>query len=433
MRLDWIRAENFRCFESQRFDLAERFNLFIGDNGTGKTAILDALAVAVGAFYLKLPWKARAFRQDEVHVKQYSLGDTPTLEPQYPVAVSCEGDVGGEMATWERRLNSPKSRTTRQNASEIQSIANEMVDQVENGEPVTLPVVSYYGTGRLWVQKRQTGNGHRRLSPEKPGSRLRGYRDALSPASDEKRVLAWFKAHEMGAIQEDRSIGVLEAVRAAVLTCVDDATRVHFAVRRDQLMVTVQGQELPFHLLSDGYHSMVGMIADIAIRTATLNPHLADRAALETPGVVLVDELDLHLHPKWQRRVVEDLMRAFPKIQFVATTHSPFIIQSLPDSPEVMLHNLDNEQAVDFVDRSIEDIAEGIQGLDEVQRSKRHADMIDAAKEYYRALEEGKEGDDDEVAKLKAKLDELIEPFSDDPAFVAFLNMKRAAAGVPEE
>ncbi len=433
MRLDWISAENFRCFKSQRFELAEQFNLFIGDNGEGKTAILDALAVAVGSFYLKLPWQARVFRQDEVRVAWHTLGETPTLEQQYPVVVACEGEVGKRKATWERRLNGAKSRTTRKTAAQIQDIAEEMFDQVKNGEPVTLPVVSYYGTGRLWVQKRRTGVGKQRLSPEKPGSRLRAYQDGLDPASDEKRVLEWFKTQELAAIQEERSIGALEAVRAAILTCVDGATRVRFVVRRDQLMVTIKGEELPLHLLSDGYHTMVAMVADIAIRAATLNPQLGEQAALETPGVVLIDELDLHLHPKWQRRVVENLIRAFPRIQFFATTHSPFIIQSLRDSESVRLHNLHNELAVDSAGRSIEDISEEIQGVENVQRSERHTNMIEAAKQYYGVLEGVKKASDAEVARLKAKLDELVEPFSDDPAFVAFLNMKRAAAGVPGE
>ncbi|NQU20190.1 MAG: AAA family ATPase [Candidatus Nealsonbacteria bacterium] len=433
MRLDWISARNFRCFDSQLFKMAEQFNLFIGNNGTGKTAILDALAIAVGSLLLWLPAKSRVFKQDDVRVSWHALGETPTLEQQYPVVVTCEGEVADRKATWERRLNSAKSRTTRQTTSEIRRIATEMSDQVMNGESVTLPVVSYYGTGRLWNQKRRTGVGKRRLATEKPGSRWRGYQDGLNPASDEKRVLAWFKTQEMAAIQEERSIAALEAVRAAVLTCVDNATRVRFGVQRDQLMVTVGNEDLPLHLLSDGYHSMVAMIADIAIRAATLNPHLGERAALETPGVVLIDELDLHLHPKWQRRVVEDLMSAFPKIQFFATTHSPFIIQSLRDSEKVRLHNLDNEQAVDSVGRSVEEITEEIQGVKDVQRSKRHADMIEAAKQYYGVLQGEKKASEAEVAQLKTKLDELAEPFSDDPAFVAFLNMKRAAAGVAGE
>ena len=180
------------------------------------------------------------------------------------------------------------------------------------------------------------------------------------PVQDGKHLPPSNVPKEMAGLQKGAAIGALEAVRKAVATCVEDAERAYFNIERDQLMVQFADRELLLHLLSDGYHSMVSMVADIAIRAARLNPHLAEEAALKTPGVVLIDELDLHLHPKWQRRVVGDLLKAFPMVQFVATTHSPFIIQSLPDSEDVRLVNLDDEQNADFVDKSVEDIADCI-------------------------------------------------------------------------
>ncbi len=129
-------------------------------------------------------------------------------------------------------------------------------------------------------------------------------------------------------------------------------------------MIHFDEHSLPFRYLSDGYRNMVAMAADIAVRCATLNPHLGAEAARGTPGVVLIDEVDLHLHPRWQRRVVDDLLRAFPKVQFFGTTHSPFIIQSLPPIEGVQLLNLDNPQAEDFTNKSVEDIAEEVQGVE---------------------------------------------------------------------
>ena len=82
----------------------------------------------------------------------------------------------------------------------------------------------------------------------------------------------------------------------------------------------------PFDTLSDGQRGLIAMVADIARRACLLNPHLEDKVLEETPGIVLIDELDLHLHPKWQRSIVKNLKKTFPKIQFIATTHSPQII-----------------------------------------------------------------------------------------------------------
>jgi predicted ATP-binding protein involved in virulence len=83
------------------------------------------------------------------------------------------------------------------------------------------------------------------------------------------------------------------------------------------------------------------LFCDIARRAAILNPHLGGDASSKTKGVILIDELDLHLHPKWQRRIIEDLRRVFPNVQFICTTHSPFLIQSLRSSEELIM--LDGE------------------------------------------------------------------------------------------
>ena len=88
------------------------------------------------------------------------------------------------------------------------------------------------------------------------------------------------------------------------------------------------GERLPFSFLSDGYRNMVALVADVAWRAAVLNPHLGKDAAARSEGVVLIDEIDLHLHPRWQRRVLGNLRRTFPGLQFVTTTHSPQVIAS---------------------------------------------------------------------------------------------------------
>ena len=118
-------------------------------------------------------------------------------------------------------------------------------------------------------------------------------------------------------------------------TCINNkdiqgAKDFYYDTDADQIMIKLDKEGLvPFNYLSDGYRNMVAMVADIAHRASRLNPHFDSESAKKTQGIVLIDEIDLHLHPKWQRRVVDDLQEAFPNIQFVATTHSPFIIQSL--------------------------------------------------------------------------------------------------------
>ena len=260
-----------------------------------------------------------------------------------------------------------------------------------------------------------------------------GYLDCLNPASDAKRLIEWFKTQEMAAIQRGIKLKTLEACRQAIIACVPGAEKVYFDVGEDQLKLDINGESLPFDYLSDGYRNALAMVADIAVRAATLNPSLEADAVLKTPGVVLIDEIDLHLHPKWQRQVVDDLISAFPCIQFIATTHSPFVIQSLPNRPHVRLLNLDDEEADEYVNMSVEDITENVQGVDIPQRSQRYREMMEAAEKYYSVLRDANGATPERVEELKQRLDKLSLPFSDDPAYQAFLRSQRIAAGIDDQ
>ncbi|MEA2018029.1 MAG: AAA family ATPase, partial [Campylobacterota bacterium] len=143
---------------------------------------------------------------------------------------------------------------------------------------------------------------------------------------------------------------------------------------------------------------------------------------------VLIDEIDLHLHPKWQRKIVDILTELFPKVQFIATTHSPFIIQSIGENSIIKLNDISSDiLSVDATKLSIDDIAEDIQSITTPQISKRKSDMLNAADKYFAILEkfENDEVDKKEVEKYKIQLDELLEPFEDNMAYVAFLRRER--------
>jgi predicted ATP-binding protein involved in virulence len=220
-------------------------------------------------------------------------------------------------------------------------------------------------------------------------------------------------------------------VREAIISMIPDAQKVFWDMDLDELVIETIIQEklhsMPFHLLSDGYRNMVGMVADIAYRMATLNPQLESEAIKQTEGIVLIDEIDLHLHPNWQGIVVERLLNTFPKVQFVASTHSPFIIQSLYHKKDCVLWDLEKNQALEIDSKSIEDIAEDQQGVEIPQQSRRFMAMEQAAEEYYRVLKQIPPADETEKQRLKQRLDELLFPFSDDPAFQAFLKIERQA------
>lgn len=425
MKINKLELLYFRCFKEYQLEFSDQFTLLIGDNGSGKTAVLDALAIIVSEFIEGFPrviksTDLRKFSDDDCHFNFLEFGQTPLRESGHFLSLNPQGAVNQERLNWLLfdRFG-PKYEST------ITNIATEISEKIIQPETL-LPVLAYYGTGRLWKQLDDS-----EIETLSPDSRLAGYRACLNPASNLEQLFRWFKTQELAALQKNETRHVLEAVRNAIVEMIPGAKRAWWDVDWDEILIEteIQGktQTIPFHLLSDGYRNMIGMVADIAYRMATLNPQLEANVIKQTEGIVLIDEIDLHLHPKWQREVVGRLLDTFPKVQFVASSHSPFIIQSLYGREDCLLWDLEKAQPLAIESKSIEDIAENQQGVEIPQQSQRFLAMEKAAEEYYRVLKQIPPASNDEKQRLKQRLDELLLPFSDDPAFQAFLKMEREA------
>lgn len=439
MRIDRLTIHNFRCFEYQEFSFSPRFNVFAGANGTGKTATLEAIASAAGQLLLPFglsPAQTRPLSFRDARVVSYLFGDELRVETQYPVEVTCMGSVDGVACAWKRELREGQKHSSGAVRTEIIEIGRSLTRQVMAGESVTLPLLAYYGTGRLWAQN-DSSRGQTGTVPVE--SRLSGYENALYRSTNDKKLFEWIKTQKLISLEENRPAQAFEGVKHAVASCLRSHgwDELDYRVREDALVVIKHddaGREiarLPFDYLSDGYRNAIAMVADIARRTAVLNPQFGVEAASKTPGIVLIDEIDLHLHPMWQRSIVQDLRRAFPEIQFFATSHSPFIIQSLRPG-ELLDLNPDGNMPypdAEYSDQGIEDIA--IHVMDTPgPSSKPQEERAEVARKYYRLLEEGRDAKDADVQRIKRRLDELSAPYSDNIAYFTFLEMKREAAGL---
>ena len=169
----------------------------------------------------------------------------------------------------------------------------------------------------------------------------------------------------------DRAVG---AISDALTTFLGGFRNLRVEQRPLRLLIDKGDQSFDISQLSDGERSFLALICDLGRRLALANPELTN--PLLGAGVVLIDELELHLHPKWQREVRDKLLATFPNVQFIATTHSPFIIQSMKPGE---LINLDPDEFAEYSDKSIEDISENVMGVDLPQKSKRYQEMIKAA------------------------------------------------------
>lgn len=438
MRIDRLNIHNFKGFPSREFTFHPEFNLIVGTNGTGKTTALDALAVAVGSWFLGVRGAdTRHIRPSEVMLSDFtheyddSVGGRHTSvqwEQIFPCEVAAHGQVQGRDVRWTRSLNSLSGRTTYGDAVEIKRLATEADAAIRKGQDILLPLISYYGTGRLWQEPREAFqvSDPMKVASKEEQSRLSGYWNSVDPRLSVSQLTRWIARQSWVTYQQqNREAPVFTVVKQAIINCVEDAQNLYFDAALGEVVVEFSSGTRPFSNLSDGQRCMLAMVGDIAQKAAKLNPQLGGKVLEDTPGVVLVDELDLHLHPRWQQKVVEDLRSTFPKIQFICTTHSPFLIQSLRSGEELIM--LDGQPTADLANMSIEEIAQGIQHVDNPHTSLRYAEMHGVAKYYLDMVESAATAPAEQLAEFKNELAETLKPYADNPAFQAFLEMKRVA------
>lgn len=343
MKLTKLILKNYRCFHNLEISFHHELTVIVAHNGGGKTAILDAIAVALGPFVGAFD-EATSKHFDNEDVRRIKVRETQSneMEPQYPLELTAIGEVNGVTKEWRREKLGHKGRTTIKDASAIIKYGKDLQAKIRKSttsESTILPIISYYGTGRLWNQKRFTESESRQVS------RTAGYTDCLDPSSSYKSFAEWFRyasiadfealyrAHQSGTPYSPTEFyNELGAVREAVNICLSILGwgNLEYSSELQEIVANhPQNGVLPVSLLSDGIRNMIGMVSEIAYLAVRLNPQLGANAVKETPGVVLIDEVDLHLHPKWQQGVLGDLRKAFPKIQFIITTHSPEVLTTV--------------------------------------------------------------------------------------------------------
>jgi predicted ATP-binding protein involved in virulence len=334
MRIDWLEIQNFKKFADQEIGLHPHFTLLVGDNGAGKTSILDALAVALGLWHKVAPgggW--RNILREEVRMEPVNMGDRTLFKLALPSAITAHGKIGEvDGFEWTRMVRKGGSRTTNAKARGAEDAIAKLVSAAE-AQKAPLPVLAYYGAGRAWLPT------NKRPSAVPSGRKLTqfdAYHNCLDTRIRDRELNEWFLFETVAANGHKEGRPGFQAVKQAVLGCIPGADSVRYDSDLKEIVLSINGNEQPFYNLSAGQRMMLAMVADIAIKAVTLNSYLlgpeqpgASEPMLvlrQSPGVVLIDELDVHLHPKWQRRVATDLKTTFPGIQFICTSHSPQVI-----------------------------------------------------------------------------------------------------------
>lgn len=417
---------NFRKFKTLHLEFDPRFTLLMGVNGTGKTSVLQGIWRSWQPWIMEsnirgsLPTVNEAHRQASIDVSSESW-----LTTELPLQVT--GDffwneaTSGGVGVYVESTNGLPMALNHQSWSQMSAMVKPIL-KADTQAPI--PLLARFGASKPQPAG-ETGGLKKPFAERKDVWAL-----AQSDEVHAAQLTSWFQYYELRGLQEKETPLLLTLARKAVLAAIH-AEEISFIIRENALMVRhADVGWRKFSDLSDGQQRIAAIFCDLAMRCASLNSHLGEKAIEETTGVVTIDELDLHLHPQWQRTVIQDLLSVFPNIQFIATSHSPFLLQAAFAQGSVI--DLATGQAVTPPDESIEDIAEHVMGvLPFPQRSKRWHDMKAVATEYYNLLEVAKKSiDSQEVQAVKLRLDELLIPYTNDPAYAAWLEMHRAAAGV---
>jgi len=367
MKLDKITLKDFRCYQLIALDFHPKMTILVANNGQGKTTLLDAIRIGLWPYVSSFDLAKTAYADP---ANTIMVGDVlllknkNTMARQLPSEIILTGDYGQGQQSWTRYRDSEarKSQTKDDAASKkLKKFAQALQKDIRelDSSPTSLPVFGYYGTGRLWKEKRlmqsKIGSKNRKADES---IRTFAYRDCLDPASSYKQFEAWFtssfkkireeqlKQLESGvsSIQADPEIANPVTVIQKSVNVLLKGTgwqNIEYSETDDQSLVLQHPEKgtLKVDQLSDGIKNMLAMVADIAYRCALLNAHLGADAALQTEGVILIDEVDMHLHPEWQQTVIASLGEAFPKLQFIVTTHSPQVLSTVDAASIRLIHH----------------------------------------------------------------------------------------------
>ena len=315
-----IRLDNYRCFEELKLPLEEDTTVLFAENGGGKTAVLTALAMGLAVFQVGSPRTLNLnARRDP---RMCTLDEKGRREPAGECKVTWTAAVGEtESVMWSKTIQPASGRTRNQPRPILEAMERVRVPGTR------WPLFAWYGVDRLG---RQRG---RRRKIERTGDRWEAHDWSLDPNLDEAPLLQWLQDEILGDVvrrhQEEPERFFHQVVMEATVQATPGVTNAWYdPVEQAPKLRFQDGHVAPWSELSDGYHVFIALIADIARRAVMLNEVDGADAPARVEGVVLIDELDLHLHPRWQRVALPALRSVFPRLQFIVTTHSPQVLSS---------------------------------------------------------------------------------------------------------
>ncbi len=335
MRITRLRLANVRAIEAAEFRFEPGLNLIVGVNGVGKTTVLDALAVCLSAVVKQanqLRGRVKAFSAADIRIGTEAL------------TVECEVTINGK--TYSYLIHRPRETSVPQKAKagmpreqvhetpERAEFVGDSPGPIDIAGPSGQPLALLFSTNRAVPSER---------APSKSaaaGGIVAATADAF--ASRELRLgefAAWMRVQKSLEAERPETRRVLAACKSAVERFLPGYKNLRLGgEHQTHLVVDREATTIPVRGLSDGERGSLALVLDLTRRLSQANPALEDPAK-DAEAIVLLDEIELHLHPKWQREIAHNLGIAFPLCQFIATSHSPQIIGEVEhERIQIMAH-----------------------------------------------------------------------------------------------
>ncbi len=314
-----LKLANLRAIKAVEFRFQPGFNLIVGVNGVGKTSVLHALGVCLSAVTKqanKLRNRVEAFSADDIRIGADAL------------TVECGVRIGEQEHSYiihkPREASAPqmtKVGMPREQVHDTPERSEFMGDAPSENESGGRPLAVLFSTNRAVPSERAPGKG------VTAGGVAVAFADAFTDRELRLGELgAWMKAQQFLRAERPAAGRLLAACEDAIARFLPGYGNLQIGSEdRPRLWIDRSTTTIPVRQLSNGERGTLALVLDLTRRLALANPDLTEPAS-EAEAVVLIDEIDLHLHPKWQRQIVQNLTTAFPRCQFIATTHSPQVI-----------------------------------------------------------------------------------------------------------
>jgi predicted ATP-binding protein involved in virulence len=377
MKLSRVEITHFRCFEHLSLDLDPHINVLVGANGSGKSTVLDGIAAGLyhvvlanggGAARRGRGRSTAALRPHDIHVDPRVTDKLKARKDYVQFRVSAAdyypvGEFSGKTSVGDPQhlewsdyvqyvppggfqYDSPTSLRTADVRRYFQGLWNE-IRKSTSAAQIPLPVVAYYRAQRRMGDMPVLGELF-----ATDFSRESAHSGALDAGANFQAMCQWLYLRENEELRSRATNGTnpaafpdILAIRTALGKVIENVERVFFEGTPPRLTARVRqpgsaARDLELGQLSDGYRTLLALVLDFARRLAQAHPNWA--APLSAPGILLIDEVELHLHPRWQQSVLPSLQAAFPNTQIIVSTHSPGVVQT---AARHQLHVLDGQHA----------------------------------------------------------------------------------------